>query len=89
SFLTLLWLTAPLAWLYAIPYVRFLSPGAATSANLWTLACVAAWRVVLMMRVDSAVTGRGVESALFLVMAFADAVALAAVAVVPKPVVGI
>ena len=26
SFLTLFWMTAPLAWLYAIPYERFLSP---------------------------------------------------------------
>src|ERR1700751_1245326 len=34
SFLSLFWLTAPLAWLYAIPYERFLDPLPATQANL-------------------------------------------------------
>jgi hypothetical protein len=41
SFLGLFLLTAPLAWLYAIPYERFLSPGAAVWANLATLGLVA------------------------------------------------
>ena len=44
-------MTAPLAWLYAIPYERFLSPVGATRANLWTLGLVAAWRVLLIIRV--------------------------------------
>jgi hypothetical protein len=87
SFLTLFWMTAPLAWLYAIPYERFLPAGAATSANLWTLAFVAAWRVVLMVRVVSVITGRGWGAALFLVMLFADAVALTAVYFMPKPII--
>jgi hypothetical protein len=87
SFLTLFWMTAPLAWLYAVPYERFLSPGAATSANLWTLALVAAWRVALMVRVVSVITGREVISSSFLVMSFADAAALAAVYMMPQPVV--
>ena len=34
SFLNLYWMTAPLAWLYAIPFERFLSPADATTANL-------------------------------------------------------
>src|SRR5205085_6636802 len=84
SFLTLFWMTAPLAWLYALPYERFLGPGPATSANLWTLALVAAWRVAIMVRVVSVVTDRGWAPSLFLVMAFADAVALTAVFVMPK-----
>jgi hypothetical protein len=87
SFLTLFWMTAPLAWLYAVPYERFLSPGEATSANLWTLALVAAWRVALMVRVVSVLTGRGLGPSAFLVMAFADAIALTAVYLMPKPVV--
>jgi hypothetical protein len=86
SFLTLFWLTAPLAWLYAIPYERFLSPGDATRANLWTLAFVAAWRVVLMVRVVSVITGRGWWPALCLVMVFADGAALLAVFSMPRPV---
>lgn len=36
SFLALFWMTAPLAWLYAVPYERFLTPYGATVANLWT-----------------------------------------------------
>jgi hypothetical protein len=51
SFLGLFWMTAPLAWLYAIPYERFWSEGDAARANLATLGLVAAWRVVLMIRV--------------------------------------
>jgi hypothetical protein len=89
SFLTLFWMTAPLAWLYAVPYERFLSPGAATWANLWTLALVAAWRVALMVRVVSVLTGREVISSAVLVMAFADAAALAAVYMIPQPVVSL
>ncbi len=53
AFLALYWMTAPLAWLYAIPYERFLPDPQAVKANLWTLALVAAWRVVLMIRVVS------------------------------------
>ena len=49
--LGLFWLTAPMAWLYAIPYERFLSPEDAITANLFTLALVAAWRVLLIVRV--------------------------------------
>jgi hypothetical protein len=89
SFLTLFWMTAPLAWLYAVPYERFLSPGNATSANLWSLALVAAWRVALMIRVVSVLTGRGGVPSTFLVMAFGDAVALTAVFLMPKPIVSI
>ncbi len=85
AFLSLFWMTAPLAWLYAIPYERFLSAGDATAANLWTLALVAAWRVALMTRVISVLTGRGLASSFCLVMAVADAVALAAVYLMPRP----
>jgi hypothetical protein len=80
-------MTAPLAWLYAVPYERFLSPGNAVRANFLTLALVAAWRVALMVRVVSVLSRRSVQSSLFLVMAFADAAAVLAVYLVPKPAV--
>jgi hypothetical protein len=83
SFLGLFWMTAPLAWLYAIPYERFLSPVDATRANLWTLAVVAAWRILLMARVIAVITGRRMLTSFFLVMVFASATAFAAAAVVP------
>lgn len=40
-------LTAPPAVLYAIPVERFMSADAATTANVWFLAIIAAWRVAL------------------------------------------
>ncbi len=43
SFLGLFWMTAPLAWAYAVPYERFLSPVDAAEANLWTLGLVSLW----------------------------------------------
>lgn len=51
SFMGVFWLTAPIAWLYAIPVERFLDPLPAARANLWLLGVVAAWRVLLMARV--------------------------------------
>jgi hypothetical protein len=87
SFLTLYWMTAPLGWLYAIPYERFLSPLGAVKANLWTLALVSLWRVALMTRVVSVVFGVRVLAALPLVMLVADAAALAALYLVPLPVI--
>jgi len=89
SFLSLYWMTAPLAWLYAIPYEMFLSPAEATAANLWTLGIVSVWRVVIMIRVVSVRYGADPWAALFLVMLFADSVALYALAVVPLPVFSI
>jgi uncharacterized protein (TIGR03067 family) len=85
-FLGLFWLTAPLAWLYAIPYERFLTPYGATLANLLTLASVALWRVALMVRVVSVLMGFSAWSAMFLVMALADAEALLALKFAPIPI---
>jgi hypothetical protein len=87
SFLALYWMTAPLAWLYGIPYERFLAPLGAVKANLWTLAIVSIWRVALMVRVVSVIFGFRVRSALALVMLVADAAALAALYLVPLPVI--
>ncbi len=89
SFLGLFWLTAPLAWLYAVPYERFLSPADAVRANLWTLALVSAWRVALMVRVVSVLMGYHALTALCVVMLFADALALAALQSVPLPVINV
>jgi hypothetical protein len=89
SFLTLFWMTAPLAWLYAIPYERFLSPAQALEANLWTLGLVALWRVVLMVRVVSVLMGYRVDQAFFLVLLFADVVAVLAILLIPRPVVSL
>jgi hypothetical protein len=86
SFLGLYWLTAPLAWLYAIPVERFLSVGNAVAVNLWLLGIVSFWRVALMSRVLSVVFGWKLWAAGFVVMLFADAVVLAVLFLTPLPV---
>ncbi|WP_163936886.1 hypothetical protein [Paraferrimonas sp. SM1919] len=43
-------LTAPPAILYAVPVERFMSLGAAQTANVWFLAVVATWRVALLLK---------------------------------------
>jgi hypothetical protein len=56
SFMGLFWMTAPIAWLYAIPVERFLDSIAATRANVALLALVSLWRVLLMARVIQVTT---------------------------------
>ncbi|MCP3902900.1 MAG: ankyrin repeat domain-containing protein [Planctomycetes bacterium] len=89
SFMSLFWMTAPMAWLYAIPYERFMSPVDAISVNLWTLALVAGWRVLLITRVISVVYGISAVASFFLVMLFADAVVFGVVTLVPTPIIDI
>ena len=91
SFLGLYWMTAPLAWLYAIPFERFLSAGDAAAANLWLLALVSLWRVLLITRVLSVLyspRSYAVSSAsfFFLVMLFADTVAIGLVSTIDMQV---
>jgi hypothetical protein len=89
SFLGLFWMTAPLAWLYAIPYERFLAPGEAMEANLWTLGLVASWRVLLMIRVLVVLLDYTLLAALFLVMTYADALVLMALQSVPVSILSV
>ena len=89
SFLGLFWLTAPLAWLYAIPYERFLTPVEAMQANLATLGLVSIWRVALMMRVLVVHMNYLPVAAFFVVMVFADSVALLALNFVPVPILNV
>ena len=86
-FLRLYWMTAPLAWLYAIPFERWMSPGEATLWNLRLLGIVSVWRVVLMIRVIGVVYGAGpLWRVIATVLLFGDAVMLMAIRFVPVPV---
>lgn len=87
AFVGLFWLTAPIAFLYAVPYERFLSPINAMRVNLATLAVVAAWRVALMIRIVSVVTGRSGWNSFWLVMLVADLIAAGAALLMPIPVI--
>jgi len=51
GFMGLFWMTAPIAWLYAIPVERFYDSIIAAKLNLCLLAIVSFWRVALMARV--------------------------------------
>jgi hypothetical protein len=86
SILGLFWMTAPLAWIYAIPFERFMSPVDAMRANLWCLGAVSVWRVVLMMRVIQVLIGCRWFTAVAVVMFFADFLAFVAGALLPLPV---
>jgi hypothetical protein len=89
AFLSLFWMTAPLAWLYAVPYERLLDPVSAVYANVWTLALVSIWRVALMVRVGVVLFGLSPWAALFRVVAYADSVALVALTFLPFPIIEI
>ena len=54
TFLTFYWMTAPLAWLYAVPVERFLDPGLGNARPTSSLlAIVSVWRVLLITRAIS------------------------------------
>lgn len=57
SFMGLFWMTAPIAWLYAVPVERLFDSYSAAVANLVLLGVVSLWRVVLMARVMQVTTG--------------------------------
>lgn len=80
AFLSLFWMTAPLALLYAVPYERFLSDVGAAEANLCTLALVAVWRVLLISRVISVVFSCSHIAAMIIVLTLSVPVVVVATA---------
>ena len=89
SFLGLYWMTAPLAWVYAIPVERFLNAPDSVRANLALLGLVALWRVVLMIRAISALYGASGHAAGFLVLTFGDALVFVLMQTVDVPLLQI
>jgi hypothetical protein len=63
-------LTAPIAWLYAIPVEQLVDsdPMRSAQANIFLLAIVSTWRVVLMIRVLSVITSAPSWKILFSVL---------------------
>ncbi len=86
SFLALFWMTAPLAWVYAIPVERFLDPLDSVIANMWFLKIVSFWRVVLMIRIVVVFFGGSIAASTFAVMLFADMTMQIALEFMPFPV---
>ena len=56
TFMGLFWMTAPIAWLYAIPVERYFDSLTAAKLNITLLAVVSLWRVLLMARVMQVIT---------------------------------
>jgi hypothetical protein len=82
AFLTLFWMTAPLAWLYAIPVEHFFTPVTATALNLGLLGVVSVWRVALMIRVVVVLFGAPVIPAVAMVLWFGSTAAIVALFII-------
>jgi hypothetical protein len=89
SFLGLFWMTAPMAWLYGIPYERFMTPIDAVNTNLLTLALVSVWRVALITRVLSVIFGASPWRVFFQVMLFSDVAMFLGAVLMKKPVLDV
>ena len=68
TFLTLFWLTAPCAWLYGFPVERFTDLVVATKWNFAFLMIVSVWRVALIVRAVTVLTGAGAGRVLSFVL---------------------
>lgn len=79
------WMTAPLAWLYAIPVERFLDPAQATRTNFALLAVVSIWRVLLITRAISVWLGASYARVMWIVLFFGVTVLLIASFITPTP----
>ena len=68
GFLGLFWLTAPIAWVYAVPVERWGDPLLAAKWNLLFLGVVSVWRVLLISRAVSVTKGKPFGLALLFVL---------------------
>jgi hypothetical protein len=89
AFVTLYWMTAPLAWLYAIPVERFLTAADSVTANYWLLGIVATWRVLLIIRVASVLFQAPAAQLVLPVLLFSHTVLVALTIIIPAPILAI
>ena len=85
-FLGLFWMTAPLAWLYAIPVERFMEADDAIKINLLLLAIVSVWRVFLISCVIAVLWRCSFFKTFMLVMLFSEGLICAILFLTPLPV---
>lgn len=78
AFLTLYWMAAPTAWMYGVPYERFLDVPGASTANLVSLGVASVWRVALFTRFVSILYGLKVRWVLPVLLALLAPVAYGA-----------
>ncbi len=87
--LACLWLTAPLAVIYAVPVERFLTAYQSMKFNLSFLGIVSVWRVLLFSRVAAVLYGTSLKRVLFPILFLADTVMILAIVVYPLPLIEI
>ena len=87
--LTCVWMTAPLAAIYAIPVERFSSAADSVRWNLWFLGIVSVWRVALISRVLSVLFDVRMLVAFYPVMMVSDSLMVFLVAQIPLPLLQI
>jgi hypothetical protein len=87
--LAMVWLTAPLAWIYALPVERWTDPLTAAELNVGALALVALWRVLLLTRVVGILTGTGRWVSWHAVLAPSVVVFSFALSALPGPVLNL
>ncbi|MEZ6040446.1 MAG: hypothetical protein R3C20_08070 [Planctomycetaceae bacterium] len=75
----LFWMTAPLAWIYGIPFEALVERKSAARARLTALTIVSLWRVALVVRCLCVLLDIHVASAMHLVIFFGIVVAIAAI----------
>lgn len=80
-------MTAPMAWLYGIPFERLLGEREAASANVWILSIVSIWRVLILSRVYAVLFGTYWLGALIRLGTFALTLVYAGVFVARVPLV--
>jgi hypothetical protein len=85
----LYWLTAPLAWCYAIPVERFLTSYDSIVANLCLLLLVSVWRVCLIIKIINVIFNTTTLKATFAVFLFADTVMLVLLFYAKLPIIQI
>lgn len=89
TFLSLYWMTAPCAWLYAIPVESHTDILTATKWNVTFLAIVSIWRVTLMIRSIQVLTGESLLKSTCRILFPASVIMMIASAVKGTNIVGI
>ncbi|BBM84084.1 hypothetical protein [Candidatus Uabimicrobium amorphum] len=67
-FLNLFWMTAPIAWLYAIPVETMMTEYNSAMANIALLTIVSLWRVCLMIRVVQVLLDTPIRNSIIVIL---------------------
>ncbi|MFT4514645.1 MAG: hypothetical protein ACI89X_004326 [Planctomycetota bacterium] len=87
QFVALFWMTAPLAWWYAMPYERYFDERDAVIANMLTLGVVSVWRVVLIIRITSVLFGTSSDQAARPILLVSDTILIIGLNALPFPLI--